>query len=133
MKKLNNQHSTLSEVHNNLANQLISLHIPKSPYTQIPPYEYDQLKKEMNCKKCRSFSLKVIDYSVICNQCGCIESVSSTVIRSVEELKFLFPERKITTNEIHEWCGIIDSKKRIRRILGKNYKIVGNHQWSYYV
>jgi hypothetical protein len=132
MKKLNNQHSKLSEVHKNLAEQLVSLHISKSPYSQIPPFEYEQLKKGITCSKCRTFSLNVLNYSVICRYCGCIESVPSAVIRSVEEYKLLFPERKITTNDIHEWCGIIESKRKIRRILGNNYTIIGEHQWSYY-
>jgi hypothetical protein len=50
----------------------------------------------------------------------------------VEEIKLLFPGRKITSNEVHEWCSVIDSKKRISRIMGRYYKTVGFGKWTYY-
>jgi len=68
-----------------------------------------------------------------CNDCGCVEEVESAVIRSVEEIKLLFPDRKITTNLVQEWCGVVESKKRISRILGRHFNIVGVHQWAFYV
>jgi hypothetical protein len=66
----------------------------------------------------------------VCNECGCKELVASAVMRSVEELTLLFPNRKISTNDIHEWCRVVESKKRISRILGRNFKIVGVGQWA---
>jgi hypothetical protein len=50
----------------------------------------------------------------------------------VGEFKLLFPDRKITTNVIHDWCRVVHSKKTINRILGKNLIIKGVHQWTYY-
>jgi hypothetical protein len=68
----------------------------------------------------------------VCNVCGCEELVASAVLRIVEEIKLLFPGRKITSNEIHEWCGVIGCKKRITRILRSNYTSLGAGQWTYY-
>jgi hypothetical protein len=53
-------------------------------------------------------------------------------MRNVEEIKFLFPNIKITTNLIHEWCVIVELKRTIQRILEKNFKKVGVRQWTYY-
>jgi len=60
------------------------------------------------------------------------ESLDKAVLRSVEEFKLLFPERKITTKEIYDWCLISGEMRRIKRILDKHYRLIGAHQWAYY-
>jgi hypothetical protein len=59
--------------------------------------------------------------------------MSSAVLRSVEEFKTLFPEMKITSNGIYEWCSIISSTKVIQRILSRNYEKKGRGKASFYV
>jgi hypothetical protein len=115
-----------------LADKLISLHIKDSPFKLLPSYDYDQLRKGITCVKCTSFSISVEGRRCVCKECGHEEVVATDVIRNVKEFKLLFPNRKITTNVIHEWCKVVKSKKRIRRILEENFKIVGVHQWSFY-
>jgi hypothetical protein len=132
LKKLNMKPSRLNNSHRKLADQLVFLNITESPFAQPLTYEYDQLKKGIRCKVCSSFSMSVRGNEVVCNECGCEELVASAVMRSVEEFKLLFPNRKISTNEIHEWCGVVESKKRISRILGRNFKIMGVGQWAVY-
>ncbi|MCM3764865.1 hypothetical protein [Neobacillus niacini] len=53
----------------------------------------------------------------MCADCGAEEAVDAAVLRSVRELIMLFPEIKITTSLLHEWCGGMVSRKTIRRIL----------------
>lgn len=132
LNQLDRNSSKLNKKHTMLAEKLISLHIEDSPYTQLPSYDYDQLQKGITCEKCHSFALSIDRVYIVCEKCGHKEVFSEGVLRSVNEYKLLFPNRKITTNAIHEWCQIIDSKKRVRRVLGENYNIVGVHQWSYY-
>ncbi|WP_342431694.1 nuclease-related domain-containing protein [Neobacillus sp. FSL H8-0543] len=132
MKKLNKKQTKLNSWHTKLAERLVSLHIVESPYGRLPPYEYDKIKKGGNCKKCSSFALSVHGKKLICNDCGCEESIESAVLRSVNEIKLLFPDRKITTKEVHEWCQVVESKKRIARILERNFKIKGFGQWAFY-
>ena len=132
MSKLDQKPSLLNQSHKNLADKLISLHQTESPYTQLPSYGYDQVRKGMTCKKCHSFSVSVQGKKVVCHTCGYEEMVTDAVVRMVGEFKLLFPERKITTNVIHEWCGVVNSKRTISRALGKNLDIKGVHQWTYY-
>lgn len=132
LKELNSTSLKLNGKHKMLADKLISLHILKSPYTQLPSYEYEQLQKGITCVKCNSFSISIEGRKCNCNDCGHEEVVATAVMRSVKEFKLLFPDRKITTSGIHEWCKVIDSKKRIKRILEKNFNIIGVHQWSFY-
>ncbi len=131
MKKLNQVPSKLDERHKRLADQLISLNQIDSPYTQIPSYKYDQLTKGILCPRCYSFMHSMEDKKMVCPKCGCEEKVDYGVLRSVKELMILFPDKKITTNGIHEWCGVVRSKKTIRRILLQNYLSIGtgNHRY----
>jgi hypothetical protein len=132
LKKMNVTPSKLTRKHKILADKLISLHITDSPFTRLPPYEFDQLQKGVTCVKCSSFSISVEGRSCFCKECGQKEAVSLAVLRNVKEFKLLFPDQKITTSAIYDWFKVVESKKRIRRILEKNYHKVGVHQWAYY-
>jgi hypothetical protein len=132
ISKLDQKPSLLNQSHKNLADKLISLHQTESPYTQLPIYEYEQIKKGMTCKVCHTFSVFVTGKKMVCNECGCEEMVALAIMRNVEEFKLLFPERKITTNIIQDWCRIVPCKKTISRSLGKNLKIIGKGQWAFY-
>ncbi|MDQ6599291.1 NERD domain-containing protein [Bacillus salipaludis] len=132
LKKLDMKPSRLNNIHIKLANQLVALHQSKVSMIKLPTYEYDQLKKGLNCKGCDSFSVSVQGKKQICNECGYVEMISTAVLRSVEEYKLLFPNWKINSNIIFDWCGGAISKRRIGRTLGKSLKIVGVHQWAVY-
>ena len=71
--------------------------------------------------KCTSFSISVEGKKCVCKDCGHEEMVATALIRNVNEFKLLFPNRKITTNVIHEWCNEVKSKKIIRKILEKKF------------
>lgn len=131
-RKLKNLQSKLSRKHKDLANQLFSLHCEESPYRQLPSYDFDRLRKGITCAKCDSFFTYIERMNVCCKECGNNELIATAVMRNVEEFKLLFPNRKITTNAIYEWCKIIESKKKIKRVLETNLKIVGANRWSYY-
>jgi hypothetical protein len=132
IKKLNMLSTNLSEKHTKLANQLIAGHKSKSRNSLLPQYKYEHLKKGVTCATCNSFQISVGERKLVCRDCGAEENVEAAVLRCVEELKLLFPEMKITTNLVFEWCKVIKSKKRISRILNRNYKIMGHARSSYY-
>lgn len=131
MRNLNTISSKLMVNHKKLANQLLLLHNPDSPYTKIPPYDYEQLRKGITCSKCHSFSIEVQKRKCVC-ECGNKASITDAVLRMVKEFQVLFPDERITTNIIHNWCQEIVSKQSIRRILAANFNSVGKQQWTYY-
>lgn len=132
LKQIETTSSTLNDKHRNLANKLLSLHIDDSPFNQLPAYDYDQLRKGITCDKCTSFSISVEGTKCVCKECEHEETVTNAVLRSVKEFQLLFPNRKITTAGIHDWCKVVPYKKRIKRILEKNFKIIGTKRWTYY-
>lgn len=129
LKKLNTRPVKLNKRHYDLAQQLVDHTIEESPYKRIFAYTYEQQKKGVTCPNCRRFFKE----ELICNNCGYIEGVETAVMRNVKEYILLFPERKVTTNDIYDWCGGIRSKKVIRRVLAKNFKLVGHRTSSHFV
>ncbi|WP_102274803.1 nuclease-related domain-containing protein [Cytobacillus massiliigabonensis] len=132
LKKLNKSSTKLNEKHNRMADKLILHHIQDPPFNQLPSYKYEEMHKGITCVNCTSITVSNMGKICICHKCGFEEAVEAAVMRSVEEYKLLFPEKKVTTNIIHEWCKVVKSKKRIRRILSENFKIMGVRQWTYY-
>jgi len=131
--KTKSKSSKLNRTHQQLAEQPVSLHLTKPPISHIPEYKYDQPKKGIICGSCCSYVSKIIENKVVYHVCGYRESADSTILRSVEEFVLLFPDRKIMTNDIFEWCQIIKSKKTIRRVLKKNFHYIKQARFSYFI
>lgn len=132
LKKFNETPSKLQHQHKKLADLLISMHQTKSPYTRLPAYEYDQLQKGIACTSCHSFGVSIEEKKFVCDQCGAAEDVDSAVLRNINEFSLLFPDKRITTNYVHEWCNVVKSKKTIRRILLQNFTSVGSRHQRYF-
>ncbi|MEH7331462.1 nuclease-related domain-containing protein [Neobacillus drentensis] len=134
MKKLNSQPSKLSNKHKMLAEKLVSLHQVESPYTVLPAYSFEKMRKGLTCGICNSFkvSISVSGGKMACHDCGSEEEVETAILRFVEEIKLLFPVKRITTNCVFEWCGGGVSKKVIRRILKRNFKALGEKKDRYF-
>jgi hypothetical protein len=132
VNKLNMISSKLNENHTKLANKLLSLHVEESPFKRNFEYKYEQLKKGITCSSCHSFITKINTKRITCVKCGLEEDVKSAVLRSVKEIKLLFPEKKITTNIVYDWCKVVKSKKTIRNILNENLTIIGFGRSSTY-
>lgn len=133
INKINMNLSNLSNKHLKLKERLLSIQILETTSNHIPNYSYDQLEKGIYCVSCYSFVSTFDNQFIVCNKCGHKENVDSAILRNVEEYKILFPNRRITTKSIYEWCKIVESKKTIRRILAKNLSLIGHGKSSHYV
>ncbi|MGG1676898.1 nuclease-related domain-containing protein [Neobacillus sp. NRS-1170] len=131
MKKLNMKQSKLGIHHKKLAEKLVSLHKIVSPYSKLWAYSFEEQRKGMTCSACHSFNVYLSAGKLVCDDCGCEEEIDAAVLRSVEEIKLLFPEMKITTNVVREWCVVI-SMKKIRRVLKQNYSSTGRKEYSFF-
>ncbi|MBS4201490.1 NERD domain-containing protein [Bacillus sp. FJAT-49732] len=131
--KLHNIPSNINEHHKNLAHKLTSLHKEESPFTKLPKYHYEELRKGVMCAVCDSFSIEDKRIAIVCKKCGHIENVDSAIIRSAMEYTLLFPQRKITTNDLYDWCKGLKTKRTIRMIISKHFQHIGHAKSSYYV
>ncbi|PLR84689.1 nuclease-related domain-containing protein [Bacillus sp. V33-4] len=133
LKDLNKTPSKLNDGHKKLAQTLISLHQTKNPFTQLPKYNYEQLQKGMYCKTCKSFLVSIKNNDFVCRKCGGHENIQLAILRNVKEFQLLFPDRKITTRSIYEWCKVGLNKRTFCRVLKKNYTSFGSTSDTYYV
>lgn len=129
---LDSNQQKLTSKHTDLANRLIAASKENSPYEKVPSYAYEQLRKGVNCLRCQSLSVDTRNKNCLCLKCGKIEPAKAAVLRMAKEFRILFPEKKMTSGIIYEWCGRIVSQKTIRRILAANFKIIGERKWTHY-
>lgn len=132
MSRLNKKPSKLKAHHYTIAKKLASIHKEESDYSRLPGYQCDQLKKGVLCAGCGSIILKYNGKVVICRECGYTENTTSSVLRCVDEFKLLFPNKKITTHHIHEWCRIF-SKKTVYRVLSTHFQQIGKRKSTYFI
>lgn len=132
LKDLLSKKPLLKENHKNLARKIVSGHQEKNPFSRSPHYTYDELDKGIPCRQCKSLKTTVMAGQLICSRCGNGEKVDAAILRSTEEFEFLFPELRVTTNRIQEWCRVIESKKTIKRVLTNHYARKGYGKYTYY-
>lgn len=130
--QLNNQKSTLNNQHSRLSEKLLSSHLTKSPFTKIPSYDYSQLRKGVFCHSCGTVMEEYSGRVFMCKYCSVKENTKSALIRNVKEYNVLYPQEKLSTNIVYEWCGGVFPKKTIRQVLKENFIVSGYGQWSYY-
>jgi ribosomal protein S27AE len=132
MKKLNSFKSKITARNTKLAEKLLSLHIPVSPMAREPLYEYGELRKGVFCLGCGEVMVDYKRPDLICTRCGTTEKRKAAILRNIKEYRLLFPNRKITTNEIFDWCGYSVPKRTIYNILQQNLKVCGSNNSTYY-
>ncbi len=133
LEQLKNSSVKLNKKYLSFAEKLISLHQADNPYARVPEYDYERVGRGITCEVCSSFITSIKGDYIVCDVCGDKELIDTAVIRNVYIFKRLFPNHKVTTNTIYEWCHIIPSNKTIRRILSRNFIRKGQGKYSYYV
>ena len=132
LNELNSTPSKLDESHKKLAQTLLSLHQVKNPISNLPHYQYEQLEKGMHCSECGSLNTEIGDYNLVCGKCGTHERIEKAIVRHIEEIKVLFPGKKITTQTVFEWCNGKVSRRTFLRVLKKNYRAIGTTKDTYF-
>lgn len=133
LKKMNKSTSKLMKKHERLTELLLAEHKEDSPYSRLPGYDYEQLQKGVVCQTCYSYMTHFNKVKLICLRCGYTERIEECIVRSVEEYRLLFPERKITVSSVRDWCLVVESDKMIRRILQGKFKLLGKNRFSHYI
>lgn len=133
IKKLNTLSGKINAGHFKLAEKLVDLHITKSPYEKKPEYSWHDLRKGITCYNCHSFIEQNSGEEIFCRKCGTREKAALAILRNVDEFVLLFPERKISTMAMYDWCGGIRSKRVIRRVLQKKFSMISGGRHSYFI
>lgn len=111
---------------------LMEAHQEKNPFEKVPIHPYESFIKGLICKKCRRVMQRSTTRTWKCSDCQSTEELQSAVWRSIKEFGILFPESKITVDEIYHWCGKTVSKSCIRGVLKRNMEMMLNGRYSSY-
>lgn len=133
IKDFNKKESKLNDRHKKIAQDLMSFHKNENPFVRLPDYHYDQIRKGICCLHCSSFMMNKNKHNLLCKECGRHEEFEQAILRNVKEYKVLFPQSKVTTQSIYEWCKVEFSKRTVRKVLKKNYTALGNTRDTYYI
>ncbi|MDT8861958.1 NERD domain-containing protein [Alkalihalobacillus sp. MEB130] len=134
INKLKKTPSHISQSNVKLAEKLLSLQLDDTLFMRLPSYDYEGLRKGILCPGCLGvYDVFYNQKTLHCSKCGCHEHYIGAVLRSITEYKLLFPNKRITTRCIHDWCNIIQSKRTIQSILRDNFKLVGRSTASHYI
>ncbi|SFE56678.1 NERD domain-containing protein [Alteribacillus iranensis] len=131
-QRLQQSSVVLGRKQHQLAERLMSKHLSESPYRRQPSYTYEDLQKGICCETCSAF-LQVEQVKFLtCPVCRSRIPTAIGILQSVKEFQLLFPDRKITTLQIHDWIGKIVSTKAVRISLTKEYTQIGHGRGTYY-
>lgn len=133
IRKINTTALPVVDEQKKLAQQLMANTINKSAYERLPAYDYNKLKKGITCLSCSAFLSAHGIRTFKCKQCGLKERIPSAILRNTVDFNMLFPNKKITTSGVHDWCGGLVSKKVIRGILSIYLKTVSGGRFTHYV
>ncbi|MGM7701988.1 nuclease-related domain-containing protein [Pseudalkalibacillus sp. Hm43] len=115
-----------------IAQHLLKLHLDKNPNARLPQYNYDELRKGISCPKCQQMYSELTKTTLVCDKCDGAEPYEPAVLKAIEDFQLLFPDKKITTNAIYEWCGMVVSVKKIRTSLNRNFNQIKFGPSTYY-
>ncbi len=121
--------------HSKLAEKLLSVHSKNPIYKWMSDYSDKSITKGIICLSCNSiFHKKAVSRRYLtCSRCGQKENIDDAILRTVREFQVLYPDCKITTKVIQEWCEMIPPPRTIRRVLNSNYKMIRQSNGTFYM
>ncbi|TYS15430.1 NERD domain-containing protein [Rossellomorea vietnamensis] len=133
IQKLKQESSFLKRTHTELAKKLISMTIDENPYSKIPRYEYQELKKGITCAVCGEFYREYGRLILTCNFCKGRENAHDAVVRTIRDFRLLFPDKNLTMSTAIEWCSIVKSAITMHKVLTNNFKLIKPGRTSHYI
>lgn len=131
LRMLNDLPSRLKSIHKRIADKLLELHIHDSPFKRVPRYSYEELQKGVRCGGCGKISLSIIKKYYVCSNCSHKGLTEEAILDSINELLILFPDKKITTSLVGDWCSL--SNTSVRGVLEKNFEKQGSNKGRYFI
>lgn len=130
IQKINANHTALSKKIKSVAQFLTSHHKEKTKYEAPHSYELTELNKGIFCTSCTQKLKRKNKFYFKCEHCKVSTHLNTVILQAVAEFHTLFPDKKITTKQINEWCGNELSKTTVRRVLQQHLK--KSSKWSLY-
>lgn len=114
-----------------LAEELVKRHITDYPSKSLE-YDYEKIGKGINCPSCGFLAKKYAGRSHICGSCGEKMSIKKAISSSIFDFHFLFPDEKLTTKRLADWC-CAENKDRVYTVLKQEWQPIGSEPGRYYI
>lgn len=132
LRQLNQPAPPVTAAEWELARKLMAGHDPDYMARKRPKYSLAKLKRGILCPNCAVLGMALKGHRLSCYSCGHQLSVQEGIRESVAEFRLLFPDTKVTTQAITDWCGGVSSD-RVYRALQSSFQAVGKNRGRYYV
>lgn len=132
MEDIDRIQTPLSPSDRKLAQMLKEEHHPDFVDDELPEYNFARLRKGVPCPVCGSLNTVIAAKTLRCAGCKGKAPAQVAIKRSIEEFQLLFPEERVTTRRMEDWCAVTDAK-RIYRVLQKSWTPVRTGRHRYYV
>ncbi|MCC5889743.1 MAG: NERD domain-containing protein [Alkalibacterium sp.] len=133
ISQMNKQSRPDKSAQKKLAKKFLSLHKTDERFMKQPAYSFKELNKQVTCLECQSILTKRSRRKSTCLQCGFHELNAHIIKYEIESVRLLFPELKLTTSLIYDWCGAYFSDDSIERVLKKYFVQIGSNKGRYYI
>lgn len=104
----------------------------RSKYEVLPEYKLEDLSRGLFCKKCHSELMRKGQLYLYCIRCRHKYHLYDAVLYSIAQFHLLFPEKRITTKQITDWCGNLFSRVFVSRFLKRHLCMKPNGSQTYY-
>lgn len=130
-RELENMKPSTSPELKKLAQALAERHNPNYP-SKLIKYDYDKLEKGITCADCGILVQNFRGRSHICKSCGKKMIIQKAISASVADFHILFPNEKLTTKRLADWCSTEDTN-RVYKVLKQEYRALGSEIGRHYI
>lgn len=118
-QSIKNRSRKLDQRHHAIADYIESRRYEKDFYDIGIFYSYDRLKKGVWCCDCVCQALVSSHRHFLCPACRRYYTKTEAVMHCLYEFRLLFPEKKITSVLLRDWCGHTVSLETTRKVLSR--------------
>lgn len=117
VKQITSQTRSSGTKERDLAEQLTSRHKENTSFRKPIAYTYDQMNKGVNCPQCMKMMIRVTQRMLHCRSCSFLGHNKQMLLFNIRQFQHLFPNEKLTSSIIYDWCGGLFSLSSIRGVL----------------
>lgn len=120
LAKIKLQASEINDYHHKIAAYIKSCKVNRTHIDTKISYTYESMAKGIWCDNCHSDKMQDRHKYFSCMNCQQFELKSDIVTKSAREFYLLFPNEKLTSSKLRDWCGNRVSRKLTGKVLTKN-------------
>lgn len=131
--KLDRNTQKITPQDHRLAEQLLQLNQTDYPIKNIPAYTFHTMKKGVACPRCESLETEINHNWLSCKKCQSKTPAQQEIQKAITDFRILFPNERLTTDQLYQWCGKKIKRDRLYRHLAKNHTRQSGRSTRFYL